>query len=187
MGDGRGLEAYNQTVLDLESISALAVRTAAATPLKQAPAVGYVDQNDQFVDVCGPHWLLDARTERVDQVRNDHGESATYTWLFVLRPDGQLKTVSMSSLYRYRTEGTWSKWSYTHSVDPMSDREIESFDFAKDSYDLYNDYGRMWGNAFRQGGVSQQKMLHSSRGAGLSLLLDNIRTGRVQQPDGSRW
>ncbi len=177
------VEAYKQTALDNEAIRGLAVRAAAETPLKQAPAVGYIDQNKQFIDVCGPHWLLDSRTERVDEVRNGLGEDGTYTWLYVLMPDGQLTTVSISSLYTYRTEGTWSKWSHQHSVDPMSDVEIESFDFAKDSYNLYNDYGRIWGNAFRQGGASQQKVLHASRGAGLSLLLENIRTGRAQQPD----
>lgn len=178
------LQSYNETEVDWKAIQSLAVRAAKETPLKPAPAIGYVNENQQFIDVCGPHWLLDARTERVENARNGLGEDETYTWLFVLMPDGQLKRVLIRSLYTYRTEGTWSKREHTHSVDPMSDSEIESFDFAKGSYNLYNDYGRIWGNAFREGGASQQKLLHASRGAGLSLLLDNIRTGRAHQDDG---
>lgn len=178
------LQNYETTQLDLNAVRSLASRAAKEAPLSPAPAVGYINrESGDFIDVCGPHWLLDSRYEFFEESRGHIIEEGRTEYLYALMPDGALVKISISENFKGHREFYWSNHDDRHSIQPMREDDILSFDFKRVHYDIgdkESPQGHFWGNADRpaaRGGL----LLQSRKGAGLSLLLENIRTGRAEQ------
>lgn len=180
------LATYETTKLDWNVIKSLAVRAAKETSLKPAPVVGYVKRSThEFIDVCGPHWLLDNRYEWWEETRDYIVEESRTEVLYALMPDGQLVKISISEEYQGHREGHWRNLGDSHFLNPMTEEDVQSFDFARsyhESGEKDAPQGHIWGNCDRP--YSRGPLLQASKGAGLCRLLENIRTGRAKQLDG---
>lgn len=177
---------YETTKLDWNAIKSLATRAAKETPLTPGPAVGYVKRStNEFIDVCGPHWLLDNRYEWWEENREHIVEESRTEVLYALMPGGDLVKITISEEFQGHREGHWRNLGDNHFVHPMTEEDAESFDFAvgyHESGHKDTPQGHIWGNCDRP--FSRGPLLQSSKGAGLSQLLENIRTGRAKQPEG---
>jgi len=124
---------YGSTSIDWPALNALARSAAVDTPVPAAAGLGYIDRAaNTFVDVCGPHWLLDHRMEDAEStaahaIEEDHTEN-----FYVLLPDGQLTHVSIVESGRFSNPiGAWRRYEDHHTVWPMNETDVLAFDFAK--------------------------------------------------------
>lgn len=175
--------AYEASSLDWTALRALAQRVAQETPLKAHPRIVYFNRKtDTNVDVLGPHWLLDCRFENYEERPNDAViEEGHLDVVYALLPDGQLMYVSVAADDRVSTRGAWTKFTDDHSVRPMNDSDVQAFDFET----KYHEHGygtdrHIWGTTDRS--WDRGKLLHDAKGAGLSALLQAVRTGSAKLP-----
>jgi len=181
------LEVYEASTLDWDAINALAVRADAETPLKQAPALGYVSrQTNEYVEVLGPHWLLNLAFTRFEELRGHIVEEGCEQIFYVLIRDGKLMKISITEEIQAHRDGHWLTYKDKHSASTFNEYDVVAFDFAKvhfDQEDMHSPNGRAWGE--RSGWLGQAgALLETRRGAGLLQLLENLRVGEAAQAEG---
>lgn len=182
MSDSR---IYEATTLDWNSIKSLATQAAKETQIPMAPALGYVDRtNNKFIDVCGPHWLLDHRWENSQAEAHEIIEEDFTVIMYALMPNGDLFRVSITDEFKARkTENGygWQNRTDKHTIHPMDDHDIESFDFARIRYERgqhSTPQGIVWGEGGRG------PLLQQAKGLGLLQILQDLRANRILQHEG---
>lgn len=171
---------YNSSLLDWSALQSQAASAARQTPLKPAPAMGYVNrQTGECVQLLGPHWVLDHRMENYEERPNTAViEEGHVDVIYALLPDGQLMYVRVSEDARVYTGGAQTTFTDNHSVRPMDGSDVQAFDFAKKYYEHgYGTDRHIWGDTDRA--YDRGNLLHAVQGAGLSLLLHDIAEGRT--------
>lgn len=180
------LAPYEATRIDWAELRELAVRAARETPIPPAPGLGYLKtpgwqpstapRKDTLVDVCGPHWLLDYAFNRYESPGDDPKEEEYAQYLYVLMPDGELRTVTFAeeTAAKLGSSEWWLRSKTDHQVSPMSDRDIEDVDFERRT----SQQGVNYGDSLRS---PDSALLQDRRGDGLRRLLEDIRTGRARQ------
>lgn len=182
--------AYDASSLDWGALRSLAERAAQETPLKPAPKLSYFNPvTGENVEVLGPHWALDHLQRSVEEVAPLAVDEEYSDTVCALLPDGEL--VQVQVIQGTFTAGALTDYTSHHSVEKMSDSDIESLDFTKvqtPKIDEYHETGsakaRGWGDQGRGPLVWGSNLAHRSRGAGLSLLLKDVLAGhQASLPD----
>jgi hypothetical protein len=176
---------YDASALDRGALNELAKRAAQQTTLKPDPRIVYFDRTTNAnVDVLGEHWVLSHRRERYENQPNDAViEEGSADAVYALLPAGDLVLVEIFEEDRIRTTGVQLSNTNRHSLQPMSDSDVESFDFARKHYEHgYQTDHHLWGDLNRD--FDRGDLLHDTKGAGLAALLDSVRTGNADLPMG---
>jgi hypothetical protein len=172
-------EAYKSSSLDWVALHALAKRTAQETPLNPDPRIGYLDRSTNAnVDVLGPHWVLDCRYENASDERNPHLiEEDHIDDIYALLPDGELMLVRVVDEARIFGSGSRPSFKDHHTARKMTESDVEVFDFAPRYYEFGPPDSRVWGTL---GPTGQGDLLHDAKGAGLTVLLEAVRSGKAK-------
>lgn len=179
---------YENSSLDRDALSELARRAAEETTLKPDPRIVYYDREAQKnVEVLGRHWVLAQLRDRHENFVNDYVyEEGYYHQIYALLPDGKLMLVSISDEERITKHGVQLTGTNTHHVGPMSDTDIESFDFKRKYHEVRTGpENNFWGDCDRPG--DRGDLLHDTKGAGLVELLEAVRTGHAELPHASNF
>lgn len=172
--------AYEASSLDWEALGALAKRAAQETPLPPDPRIVYFDRKTNTnVDLLGPHWVLDHRFENFDDRRHAYPEEEHDELIYALLPDGELMYVQIRETCTVYSYG--NKYEDDHTVRRMNESDVLVFDYTT----KYYEYGfetdcHVWGTCDRERG----DLLQDAKGAGLSRLLEAVRTGEAKLPPG---
>jgi hypothetical protein len=176
-------EAYEKSTLDWGALRSLAKRATEETPLDPDPRIVYVDRSTNTnVEVLGQHWVLDYRFENANDERNPHCIEEDHTDdIYALLPDGQMMFVRVVDEARIFGSGSRPSFKDHHEARQMTDSDVEVFDFAQ-KYDEFGPpdsrvWGTLGGNGSRRG-----DLLHDAKGAGLTALLEAIRSGEAKPP-----
>ncbi len=179
------ISTYESTLVDLAEINDVAVRAARETPLEPSPSLGDVKRNgDEFIEVCGPHWVLDRRYEIQEAKYENIIEEVRLEILYALLADGQLVEITISEQIKLSIGADWRNYDDGHELQPIGDDGVTSFDFERrytSSGEANSRSGSCWGNRDRP--WDRGILLQASKGAGLSQLLENIRSGQATQGD----
>ena len=199
--------AYEATTLDWHRIHAYAERVAGKTRRPRAGAVSYTTTEYQTltkavevkhglfnmftrtekrseraavnrrVDVIGPHWLLDERSNHIEhntRHRNATEQETTHEQHYVvLLPGGTLKKVVVSAEEFFRTENgkSTSFATHKHDVADLTDRDAQAMDFEKrhTSHRADRSGTKTWGD--REPG---KRLLALAKGDGLTQALKRL-------------
>jgi hypothetical protein len=92
------ITAYEASPLDRSALTSLAKRAAQETPLKPAPQLGYLNhRTNEFVELLGPHWVLDHRMQNSEGTYGAHNEEDHTDDVYALLPNGELVYVRTSA------------------------------------------------------------------------------------------
>ena len=132
---------------------------------------------NNLVTVVGPHWVLERRNhhiERNTRHRNTTQQNTVQEQHYVvLLPDGRLKKAVVYEEENLRTENGKSTYlgGHEHSLNDLSDRDVEAMDFEVRSYEDGN-HGRgtkIWGDRERG-----RRLLSHAKGVGLTQALKRL-------------
>lgn len=166
---------YNSSWLDWSALQSQAARAVRQTPLKPAPAMGYVNRaSGEYVQLVGPHWVLDHRMENSEGTYSGHIEEEHLDAVYVLLLDGSLVCVRVVDEVWTFPSGGSPVYKDHHTVQNMTETDVQAFDFEKAHYS----FNGVWGDAI-SGGRGQGRLIHGTKGAGLSHLLQDVGEGRT--------
>lgn len=188
-GPVANIVAYDATNVDWNTVGPLAMRAAQQTKLSPAPVLGYVNrQTGQYVQLLGPHWVLDHRMQNSEStnpgvyVDEDHTDD-----VYALLPGGDLMYVQVITEARVYLPTEYSlgrsappTYKDRHTARKMTDSDVQDFDFAKERYnrgDHHTEAGRVWGDTV-WAGLGRGELSYDHKGMGLARLLEDVTRSR---------
>jgi len=162
----------------VEHLAQLAARATSVTP---APVLNYVNRGEKrYVRVLGPHWVLDHRMENSElKSPNGYKEETHVDEVYAVLQDGSLVVASIAEEIVIAPSRNITAYHDSHNIRPMTDADIQAFDFAKVRYDS----SRVWGDLVRsRNGVGSPQC--STKGQGVTGLLEDLLRGRTNKLPG---